>query len=67
MTGSVTAGVYAGHSVTAQFKWKPIVSPHSKKFPDACANTVAVGDAGRIKIIGHDRVDHPALHGALTP
>jgi hypothetical protein len=52
LTGTITAGVYAGHSVTAQFKWKPIISPHSKKFPDACANTVATGDPGRIKIIG---------------
>jgi hypothetical protein len=52
MTGTVTAGVYAGHTVTAQFKWKPIVSPNGKKFPDACANTVAVGAAGRVKIIG---------------
>jgi hypothetical protein len=54
VTGSVTAGVYAGHTVTAQFKWKPIVSPAGKKFPDACANTVKVGDAGRVKISGDE-------------
>ena len=52
VTGNITAGVYSGHSVTAQFKWKPIISPNSKKFPDACANMVATGDPGRIKIIG---------------
>ena len=52
VTGTVSAGVYAGHTVTAQFKWKPLVSPAGKKFPDACANTIAVGAAGRIKITG---------------
>jgi hypothetical protein len=52
VTGNITAGVYSGHSVTAQFKWKPIISPISKKFPDACANMVATGDPGRVKIVG---------------
>jgi hypothetical protein len=52
VTGTITAGVFSGHSVTAQFKWKPIISPNSKKFPDACANTVATGTQGRVKIIG---------------
>lgn len=52
VTGNITAGVYSGHSVTAQFKWKPIISPSSKKFPDACANMVATGDPGRVKIVG---------------
>jgi hypothetical protein len=53
VTGTVTAGVYAGRSVTAQFKMKPVVSPHTSKVPAACANTVATGDPGRIKISGH--------------
>jgi hypothetical protein len=53
VTGTVTAGVYAGHKVSVQFKWKPIISPHTNKVPDACANTVATGEKGRIKIVGH--------------
>ena len=52
MTGNITAGVYAGHSVTAQFKWKPVVSPGSQKYPGACANTAAPGGTGRISIVG---------------
>jgi hypothetical protein len=52
VTGTVTAGVYAKKSVTAQFKWKPVVGPNSKKYPDACANTVAPKTTGRIRVTG---------------
>ena len=53
VTGTISAGVFAGHSVTAQFKWKPVISPAQKKFSDACANTSAPGEAGRISVVGH--------------
>ena len=51
VTGTVTAGVFAGHSVTGQFKYKPVVSPNGKTLTQACANKIAAGKSGRISVI----------------
>jgi hypothetical protein len=51
VTGTVTAGVFAGHSVTGQFRYKPVVSPNGKTLTQACANKVAAGKPGRISVV----------------
>jgi len=52
VTGKVSAGLFSGRTVTAEFKWAPLISPGSQKIPDACANTIAYGDSGRASIVG---------------
>jgi hypothetical protein len=52
VTGKVSAGLFSGRTVSAEFKWMPLISPGSQKLPAACANTVAYGDPGRTSIVG---------------
>lgn len=53
VTGKVSTGLFAGRTVTAEFKWVPRISPPNLKFPAACDNTVAYGDPGRVSVVGH--------------
>jgi hypothetical protein len=50
LSGNVTFGVFATHSVTGQYHYKPVVSPAGKTFAQACANKVAPNQAGRVKV-----------------
>jgi hypothetical protein len=52
VTGSISAGLFSGHTITAEFKWIPLISPGNQKFPAACANTVGYGDQGRVSVVG---------------
>jgi hypothetical protein len=52
VTGTISTGLFAGHSITGEFKWAPLVSPVNQKFPTACANTVGYGDPGRASVVG---------------
>jgi hypothetical protein len=51
VTGHVRTGPFAGHSVTAQFRYQPVVSPNPDTVAEACANHVVPGGSGRIKVI----------------
>jgi hypothetical protein len=51
-TGTISKGLFAGHTLTAEFKWVPIISPGTQKFPGACDNMVATGGPGRISVVG---------------
>ncbi len=52
VSGKVTAGLFASHSVSGQYHYKPVISPNGNTLAQACANTVAPGDTGRIKVAG---------------
>ena len=52
VTGSVASGLFAGHSVSGQYHYKPVVSPSNFTVAQACANTVPPGHSGRISIVG---------------
>ena len=52
LTGTISAGLFSGHTITGEFKWVPLISPVSEKFPAACANTVGLGDPGRVSVVG---------------
>lgn len=52
VSGKITKGLFVGHTVTAQFHFKPVISPNGHTVADACANKVAPGSAGRISIVG---------------
>lgn len=51
VTGRVSSGLFAGHLVTGQFHYKPVVSPNGRTVAQACANKVAPGQPGRISIV----------------
>jgi hypothetical protein len=51
VTGRVNTGPFSGHSLTGQFRYQPVVSPNPDSVAQACANTVAPGGSGRIKVI----------------
>jgi hypothetical protein len=53
VTGKLSAGLLAGHTLTGEYKWVPLISPGTQKFPAACDNAVAVNSPGRISVVGH--------------
>jgi hypothetical protein len=52
VNGTVASGLFAGHFVSGQYHYKPVVSPSTFTVAQACANTVAPGHTGRISIVG---------------
>ncbi len=52
VSGTITAGVFAGHTVSGQFRYRPVVSPNGNTLAEACANKVAPGKPGRVSVIG---------------
>jgi hypothetical protein len=53
VTGTISAGLFSGHTISGEFKWVPLISPGNQKFPAACANMVGFGDPGRVSVVGH--------------
>lgn len=51
VTGKVTGGWFAGHSVTGQFRYKPVVSPDGNSLWWACANKAVPGLGGRVSVV----------------
>jgi hypothetical protein len=51
LAGAVRAGLFAGHSLSGQLRWAPVVSPHGHSLAEACANRVAPGGL-RISLVG---------------
>ena len=50
LSGSISAGVFAGHSVTGQYRYRLVVSPNGKTLTQACANKIAAGKPGRVSV-----------------
>jgi hypothetical protein len=56
LNGTISAGLFAGHTLTGQLSVKPVVSPNGHTQAEACANKVApghgTGAVPRIAIVG---------------
>jgi hypothetical protein len=51
VTGKVKAGLFAGHTVTGQFRYAPFASHHGTTVEQACASKVAPNQKNRNSIV----------------